>query len=155
MAVLLGAVVLAGCGGGSKAPVAGGAKAPAARGPAGAAVVREWADTVRTGRFSRAAELFALPALISNGEPSPRKLTTRADVDAFNRSFPCGAVLLRTQASGGGRLLATFRLVDGAQGRDCGPGTGGQASVSFLVRNGHITEWVREGFGPPPGSTET
>jgi len=141
---LVAVLALAGCGSAEKPP-------PAAD---GSAVIRAWADNVRTGKFPEAAELFALPALVSNGEPG-RRLETRAAVDTFNRSFPCGAVLLGTQKANGGRLLATFRLTDGAGGRRCGPATGNRARVSFRVRDGRITEWLREGSGPPPGSTET
>lgn len=143
--ILPAALALAGC---------GSAAEPAPPAPDGSAVIRAWADSVRSGKFTAAAELFTLPVLVSNGEPG-HKLTTRAAVDAFNRSFPCGAVLLDTQKAGGGRLLATFRLTDGAQGRSCGAGKDDRARVSFRVRDGHITEWLREGTGPPPGSTET
>ncbi len=148
LALLTLALVVAGCGGGGSGSTTQNAKAGAP------AVIRAWADDVRTGRFKQAAQLFALPATVSNGEPNQR-LRTRAEVDVFNRSFPCGAVLLGTQRQNGGLVLATFRLTDGAGGRSCGPGTGDQARVSFRIRDAHIVEWLREGTGPPPGSKET
>jgi len=130
-------VLAAGCGGGESPR-------------SDADVVRAWADAVRTGDFAAADELFAVPSVIANGTPILR-VTRRDQVAAFNRSLPCGAVLLGTQEITGGRLLATFRLTDGFRGRRCGPGTGDEARVSFFIRDGHIAEWLREPTGPPPG----
>jgi hypothetical protein len=135
---------LAGCGGGD-----GGKKA--ADGPA---VIKAWADAVRSGRFTTANELFALPAVIANGDPKTT-VTKRSEVDEFNRSLPCGAILLETVKSAGDHIVATFRLTDGAEGRDCGVGTGNKARVTFRIAEGHIVEWLREGEAPPPGSIET
>ena len=144
LAPVLAAAALAGCGGDSSPNPA----------EDQSAVIRAWADAVRTGDYKEANELFALPAAISNGQPT-LKLTTRAQIDVFNRSLPCGAILLDTQKSAGGRLLATFRLTDGANGRSCGNGKGNKARVTFRIRDGHIEEWLRERTGPPPGSIES
>ncbi len=148
LALLTLAFAITGCGGGGSKGTGRGAKADAST------VIRAWADDVRMGHFKQAAQLFALPAMVSNGEPNQR-LRTRAEVDLFNRSFPCGAVLLGTQKQNGGLVLATFRLTDGAGGRLCGTSKGSRARVSFRIRDAHIVEWLREGTGPPPGSTET
>jgi hypothetical protein len=133
------ALALAGCGG---------------EGRSDADVVRAWTDAVREGDFKAAADLFAVPATIANGGPRSR-ITDRRAIDFFNRSLPCAAVLLDTQESGGGYLLATFRLVAAPGGRDCRPGAGNKAQVSFRIVDGHIAEWLREATGPPPGTTET
>jgi hypothetical protein len=121
--------------------------------PSGADVVKAWTDAVRAGHYAEAADLFALPAVIANGTPKVR-VSERSEVDAFNRALPCGAVLLDVRPSGDGYLLATFRLVDGPGGRDCGSGTGHTAQVSFRVVDGHIVEWLREGTGTPPSSPD-
>jgi hypothetical protein len=42
--------------------------------------------------------------------------TLRAEIDVFDRSLPCGAVVTRTAPAGGGRIEATFRLVAGPGG---------------------------------------
>ncbi|MEA2169611.1 MAG: hypothetical protein QOF76_2911 [Solirubrobacteraceae bacterium] len=137
--IALALVLLAGCGG----------KKP----PSAASVVKSWVDSVRTGDFQRANELFALPSVVFNGLPK-MTLTKRAEVDAFNRSLPCGAELQHTQAEAAGHLLATFKLVAAGPDRPCTGSVGAVARVSFLVEDGKITEWFRESTSPPPGSQE-
>lgn len=145
-------LLFAGCGGGSPAPAA---KAPAVRKlSADALVIKAWTDAVRTGHYQRANAQFAIPSVIQNGSP-PITLKSIDQVDAFNRSLPCGAVLLGTQQLGGNRTMATFRLTDLDGGRTCGGGVGHRARVSFLIdADHHIKEWIRIANGPPPGSTQ-
>src|SRR5690348_1879456 len=94
VAVLLTAATIAGCGGGSQPHTAKVQAEPGAR-----AVIRAWADTLRRGDISGAAQFFALPSLVSNGTP-PIELRTRADARLFNASLPCGARLVETTSSG-------------------------------------------------------
>ena len=137
------ALAAAGCGGGGS-----GARTEEPRG--GARVIRAWADDVRAGRYEQARKRFALPAVVANGHP-PVRLSSPAQIDQFNRSLPCGAVLTGTQAVEGGRLVASFRLTDLAGRRgSCGSGAGNPAQVTFRVRDGRIVEWLRVGEGPPP-----
>jgi hypothetical protein len=135
----------AGCGGGHKAP----RQAPRDAG----GVIRAWADDLRAGRYDAANRRFAVPATVANGGP-PMQLRTARQVDAFDRGFPCGAVVTDARRISGGRILTTFRLTDlaGHVG-SCGSGAGHQAQVTFRVRGGRITEWLRVGDAPP-GSTE-
>jgi hypothetical protein len=136
-------LALAGCGG------SGGDRAPADAG----AVIRGWAEDVRAGRFAAANRRFALPATVANGGPAIT-LRTAAEVDAFNRGLACGAVVTATRAIDGGRTLATFRLTERAGPvASCGTGVGHEARVTFRVRDGRITEWLRAGDAPP-GSVE-
>lgn len=144
---VLTAVALAGCGDGDDGPRLG--LQQTAPPQDSAAVIRAWADAVREGDIEAANELFAVPATVANGGPKVR-LRQRAGVDAFNRSLPCGARVLNTQAASGGYTLATFELVEGSGGTPCE----GEAEVSFRIEDGRITEWLREATGPPPGSTE-
>ncbi len=138
---ILALALLAGCGGSDRAQ-------PSARSDAD--VIRAWTDAVREGDYAAANALFALPVTISNVGPKVT-ITKRSGVNAFNRSLPCGAVLLDTQEASGGYVRATFRLVDGADSTGCE----GEADVSFRIEDAHITEWLREGTAPPPDTTET
>jgi hypothetical protein len=105
------------------------------------AVIRAWADTLRSGNIGRAAAYFSLPTIVQNGTP-PIHLTKRSEVIAFNASLPCGARLLRTSASGR-YTEAVFRLTERPGPGRCGSGTGRTARTAFVVRNGKISEWRR------------
>lgn len=126
--------------GGQTAP--GGASPGSGVDPSDVAVIRAWADTLRRGDVGGAARRFALPSAVANGTP-PLKLTTRAQVEAFNRSLPCGAVLLRTEAGGNGLVVATFRLTERPGAGRCGAGTGRTAQTAFVIADGLITHWLR------------
>ena len=109
---------------------------------ADAAVVRVWADTLRRGDVRGAAELFAIPSLVSNGT-APIRLQSRAQVRFFNRALPCGATLIGTEPAPHGFLIATFRLTERPGPGKCGSGTGETARTAFRVRDAHITDWLR------------
>ena len=104
--------------------------------------MRAWADTLRRGDVHAAARYFALPSLVSNGTP-PIKLETRAEVEFFNRTLPCGAKLIDTEAAPHGFFIATFRLTERPGRGECGSGTGETARTALRVRDGHITDWLR------------
>lgn len=104
-------------------------------------VVRAWATTLQRGDVEGAARFFALPSAVSNGT-RPIELKTRLQVRAFNRSLPCGAVLLSTRAAGDGFFVATFRLTE-RPGGDCGSGAGNTASTAFHLTDGLIDHWLR------------
>src|SRR5919199_2250476 len=57
-------------------------------------VIRAWASALRHGHVAQAARAFALPVLVANGD-DPHELHTRAQAKAFNRSLPCGAIVVR------------------------------------------------------------
>ena len=135
---MLGALVaLSGCGGGGES----------VQPPGDAGVVRAWTEAVRERDYDAATELFAVPATIANGAPAAQ-LESREAIEAFNRSLPCGAFVTGTEELSGGYLRVDFRLTRG-------PGCGGaDAEVTFRIVDGHITEWLREAVGPPPGTTE-
>lgn len=137
------AVALGACGGGS-AGNGTGARPPATTTPldADARVVRAWADALRHGHVATAATYFALPAVVANGSP-PLRLATRAAVRGFNRSLPCGALLVATEPTPHGFLVATFRLVERPGEGTCGSGTGALARVAIRVRGGRIAYWLR------------
>jgi hypothetical protein len=133
----LGVLVLAGCGSGDDDDdtVPGGADADAVR------VIRSWADELRAGDVQAASERFAIPSVVQNGTP-PLTLSSRNEVEAFNRSLPCGAKL--TDATMSGRFtIATFELTERPGPGECGGGVGEQAKTAFVIRNGRIIEWRR------------
>jgi len=137
LAVVLGLLALAGCGGGggSSGSIPGGADQNAAR------VIKDWADELRAGDISAATDEFALPSLVQNGT-GPLQLTSRLAVAAFNESLPCGAEL--TRAEGHGRfIIATFTLTERPGEGECGRGVGDTAKTAFVIANGKIHEWVR------------
>jgi hypothetical protein len=88
-----------------------------------------------------ASQRFALPSVVQNGTP-PLRLTDRSEVEAFNRSLPCGAKL--TEAVAVDRFtIATFELTERPGPGECGNGVGETAKTAFVIRNGLITQWRR------------
>jgi hypothetical protein len=151
---VLGVVVLSGCGSSGSdekdsTTIAGGAD------PATVQVIKGWADELRAGNVAAASERFAIPSVIQNGTP-PLQLTSRSQIEAFNRSLPCGATL--TEAVAADRFtIATFKLTERPGPGECGNGVGELAKTAFVVRKGLITQWRRvvssgdEATPPPQG----
>jgi hypothetical protein len=145
---ILSVVVLAACGSSGDdgaTTVRGGAD------PETVQVIKGWADELRAGDVAAASERFALPSVVQNGTP-PLRLTTRGDVEGFNRSLPCGAKL--TEAVAVDRFtIATFELTERPGAGECGSGVGETAKTAFVVRRGLITQWRRvvdsDEAGPP------
>jgi hypothetical protein len=145
--VALGLIALSGCGSsddnGNDTTIAGNADA------ADVQVIRGWADELRAGDISAASERFALPSLVQNGT-GPLQLTTRRQVEAFNRSLPCGARLTAATSSGK-YIIAAFVLTERPGEGQCGNGIGEQAKTAFVIQNGRITQWLRVvDTGQPP-----
>src|SRR5687767_12027201 len=136
-ALLCAAVVLTGCGGGDGQ----GEQPPPARATSPTAVIRAWANTLRTGDVEAAAHYFALPSVVSNGG-APVTLRSVSQARRFNESLPCGAVLERTYREGR-YTAAVFRLTERPGAGRCGSGVGAKARTAFLVRDGKIRQWRR------------
>ncbi|MDQ6916012.1 MAG: hypothetical protein M3155_09420 [Actinomycetota bacterium] len=146
--VLVGAVALAGCGGGTQHRAAATKTAPRRDSPPPGArsadpgavrVIRAWVDAERRSDMARAARYFDLPAVVANGGP-PLVLRTRAAVRLWNSGLPCGAQLIEAVALRG-YVIARFRLTR-RPGQRC-DGTGQTASTAFKLRHGRIAQWVR------------
>jgi hypothetical protein len=105
-------------------------------------VIRHWASALRHGHVARAAREFALPVVVANGT-DPVKLRTRAQAEAFNRELPCGAVVVRLDRTVRHFVVTTFRLVERPGPGRCGSGVGHLARTAFLIRHGHIAQWLR------------
>ena len=134
----LGVVALSGCGSSGKdsdTTIPGGAD------PDTVGVIKRWADELRAGDVIAASERFAIPSVVQNGTPALR-LTDREEVEAFNRSLPCGAKL--TEAFSSGKFtIATFELTERPGPGECGNGVGETAKTAFVIRNDLITQWRR------------
>jgi hypothetical protein len=114
-----------------------GARAPADQ----VRIIRRWADLLRHGHVAAASRLFSLPAVVAN--PGPRfQLGTRAEIQFFNRTLPCGGRLVDSELRGR-YVVATFVLTERPGGLGCGSGVGHKAQTAFLIRGHRIVEWLR------------
>jgi hypothetical protein len=116
-----------------------------------ARVIKSWASALRHGHVARAARIFGLPVLVANGDPG-RTLHTRAQAREFNRSLPCGAVVVRLDRTANGFVVTTFRLVERPGPGSCGTGVGHLARTAFLIRHGRIVRWIRVADPPDQSS---
>ncbi len=141
-------LVLSACGSGSSGTAT--ADVTTVRGNADAddvAVIEGWAQALKRGDVGAAAGYFAVPSVAENG-PLLMRIHNPEQARAFNASLPCGAFVIRAQ-SVGRFTTATFRLTERPGPGLCGPGTGGTAQTSFVIRDGKIAEWRRVGAGGP------
>lgn len=106
-------------------------------------VITAWVTALDDNDLEKAASYFALPSVAENGVEV--KIDTPADARLFNQTLPCGAVLSRA-VSNGEFTTATFELTE-RPGGNCGPGTGGEAKTTFVIKDGKIKEWRRVGSG--------
>jgi hypothetical protein len=117
-------------------------------------VIVGWADALRAGHVAAAARYFQIPSVFFSGGP-PIEMRSLSQVESVNSGLPCGAKFLSARVRG--RLInVLFRLTNrpgpgGAAG--CGAGTGQTARTNFLIRNGHIVEWLRAPDEPGDNGT--
>ena len=144
------ALSAAGCGSGSRQartpPPPRSSSTPAAReskpaSKADDAVIRGWAAALREGDIAGASRYFAIPSVVSNGTP-PIRLTSRDDVEFFNRTLPCGARVKKTEDTGF-FVVATVVLTERPGRGRCGQGVGGKVRTAFMIRGRRITQWRR------------
>jgi hypothetical protein len=142
----LGLMALAACGGDSSESTTSGARTtPGDAVPADVEVIDGWVTSLRHGDVDAAADYFAIPSVAENG-PILVRIRSVEDAVRFNESLPCGARLIRAE-SAGEFTTATFRLTERPGPGLCGPGTGGVAKTSFVIRDGKIAQWRRVGAG--------
>jgi hypothetical protein len=154
-AVLVAALTLFGCGGGGGDSTSSGTSTtPGNADPGDVKVIDGWVTSLRHGDVDAAANYFAIPSVAENG-PILVRIRSVDDARRFNESLPCGARLIRAE-SAGEFTTATFRLTERPGPGLCGPGTGGVARTSFVIRDGKIVQWRRVGAGgggaPAPSS---
>jgi hypothetical protein len=119
--------------------------------PGDVEVIRGWVDALREGDVEAAAGYFAIPSIAQNG-PTALRITGPRGAEAFNRSLPCGAVLIAAESSGQ-FTTATFELTE-RPGGNCGSGVGEEAATAFVIEDGRIAEWRRVPAGEPPPTGE-
>ena len=117
-------------------------------------VIEGWSSALSEGDVEAAAAYFATPSTAENGLVVV-EIESLEDAVTFNESLPCGAEVTGAEADGD-LTIATFLLSE-RPGGGCGPGSGGEASTSFLIEDGKIVEWRRvvpadAPPGPAPGS---
>jgi hypothetical protein len=119
-------------------------------------IIRGWADALRAGRVNKAADFFAIPALVLDGTNPRRQLPNLNAVREFNRGLPCGAQLVEAVRGQGWFVIATFRLTErsGPGARPC-TGAGNLAATAFLIEDKHITQWLREPDPIPPADSKS
>jgi hypothetical protein len=114
------------------------------------AVIRGWADALRTGDVERASSYWRPPAIAANGSRPFRLVTMRA-VRQFNEGLTCGARFESAERDKN-YVVATFRLTNR---RDrpgaCAQGVGQLARTLFLLREGKIVQWIRAADPPQDG----
>jgi hypothetical protein len=116
-------------------------------------VIRRWADLLRHGRVTAASRMFTLPAVVAN--PAPRfQLGTRAELQFFNRTLPCGGRLVDSEQRGR-YVVATFILTERPGGLGCGSGVGHKSKAAFLIKGNRIAEWLRVLSDEESGGTST
>lgn len=104
-------------------------------------VIRAWLVALRKGDTKAAARYFALPSKVQNAGTPVLTLRYRADAVFFNETLTCGARAEHT--AGAGRFtIVTFRLTQRVGG-DCGTGIGITARGAIRVAKGLIAEWYR------------
>lgn len=146
------ALALAGCGsGGTDQTITGSvgsaADVPGGANPADVKVIEDWIGALDRGDINAAAGYFAIPSVAENGVLL--RIRSLDDAKLFNAGLPCGAHVVKA-VSAGKFTTATFRLSERrGPGAGCGPGTGGKAQTSFVIRDGKIAEWRRVGAGGP------
>jgi limonene-1,2-epoxide hydrolase len=113
--------------------------------PADVRVIDAWVTALRRGDVHAAARHFAIPSVAENGGVILH-IRNLDDAVRFNESLPCGAVLVRAETQGQ-FTTASFRLTERPGPGVCGPGTGGIAKTSFVIRDGKIAQWRRVGPG--------
>jgi limonene-1,2-epoxide hydrolase len=156
LGVTLTAAVLAlgGCGG-SSSTSSGTSTTAGNADPAAVQVIDGWVTALRHGDVDAAARFFAIPSVAQNG-PVLLHIKSLDDARRFNETLPCGARLIRAETTGE-FTTATFRLTERPGPGTCGPGVGGVAKTSFVIRDGKIVQWRRvgPGGGGAPASSST
>jgi hypothetical protein len=106
-------------------------------------VIRRWLAALDRGDVERAAHYFALPSTFQNTGTPVLHIDSEEERIAVNLSLTCGAKAERTGGAGP-YTIVFFRLVERTgPGGGCGSGVGGTARGAILVSGGLIREWYR------------
>jgi hypothetical protein len=112
---------------------------------AAVSVIEGWARALRRGDVRAAARYFAVPSVFVNGQAFV--IRSQHEARALNESLTCGALVTST-TDHGKYITAAFRLTNRAgPGADCGSGAGQPAATDFVIKDGHIVDWIRAPAG--------
>jgi len=151
LAIVLPLLALTACGGSDSPSSTATTTVAGDADPADVQVIDGWVTALREGDVEAAADYFAIPSVAENG-PILVHIRSTEDAVQFNESLPCGARLIRAE-SAGEFTTATFRLTERPGPGSCGPGIGGVARTSFVIRDAKIAQWRRVGAGGEGGRT--
>jgi hypothetical protein len=115
-----------------------------------AAIVHQWSDRLNASDYDGISRLFALPAIMIQGQDEYR-LPTRHDVALWHSLLPCGGRIVRITYSGR-FATAVFRLTNRGKTKCDAPGS--LAAARFEIVRGKIVSWQqvaipREKSGAP------
>jgi hypothetical protein len=129
-------------------PAAAAKQPPAAQERQMAAVVHAWSARLNANDNAGIAKLFALPAILVQGQNEYR-LTTARQVSLWHSLLPCsGTIVSITYA--GRFATAVFRL--GNRGKTKCDAPGALAAARFEIVDGKIASWVQV---PVPAKTSS
>ena len=102
------------------------------------AAVRAWSRALNAGDNDAVARLFALPALISQGDRIGQ-FDTYAEIARFHEGLPCSGTVVSVTFNPD-EAVAVFELGDrGTTSCDAEPGS--RAAARFVFRGGKIVAW--------------
>ena len=137
IAIMLAALLLAGC---------GGHKAQSAE-----QIARSWTAALDRSDNEAAARLFADGArIVQNGELT---FSTHADAVRWNASLPCGGKIVSVSRRNATDVLVVFSLEGRPQHACDSPGQ--TAAALFRVRDGKIVLWHQTDAPPAVGDGQT
>lgn len=108
--------------------------------PRSARVIRAWLRALDSGDVGGAADFFAQPSRFQNGTPV-LVLRSRTDRVDANLTLTCGARAVQLGRNGAFTIV-TFLLIE-RPGGECGSGVGQSARGAIRVAGGKIREWYR------------
>ena len=133
IAILLAALLVAGCGG--------------HRAQSAEQVARSWSAALDRSDNEAAARLFADGArIVQNGELT---FATHADAVRWNAGLPCGGKIVSVSRRNATDVLVVFSL-EGRPRHAC-DSPGQKAAALFRVRDGKIVLWHQTDVPPPSG----
>jgi len=104
-----------------------------------AAVVHAWSKRLNANDNDGIAKLFALPAILVQGQNEYR-LTTAHQISLWHSLLPCSGTIVSI-AYAGRFATAVFRL--GNRGKTKCDAPGALAAARFEIVNGKIVQWVQ------------
>jgi hypothetical protein len=132
----------------TSAPPADTGAAPSGSDDGREGIVRAWSEALNTGDNEAAANLFATPALVIQGDIAVL-LENHEEAVQWNAGLPCSGNIVEL-ATQGEIVTAVFELGDRTTSQcDAAPGT--RAAAQFLIQDGKIVAWRQV---PPPESLE-